>query len=199
MSFCFVVCFFYPDTTHRDEQKWIPAALSCSFNCIFSSFKWLSVYYVSTAIILQLLAHFEGFTKWFANNKWLKKKSKKKNNKQVSGSAGHHVAPSQVINSQVQTTLETENVSFTVHQFVCMPNCLCLFVVFGVTWATFAALTWLENYCCAHAVLLSFVAPPQFYATLCLPLCNFSVLSLKNVIFYYSVRHQCCIQKQKNK
>lgn len=51
-------------------------------------------------------------------------------------------APAQVINNKVHITLETENVSFTVHQFVCMPNCLCLFVVFfGVTWATLAALT----------------------------------------------------------
>lgn len=50
-------------------------------------------------------------------------------------------ARTEVINNKVGITLETENVSFTVHQFVCMPNCLCLFVVFGVTWATFAALT----------------------------------------------------------
>lgn len=48
-------------------------------------------------------------------------------------------ALAEVINKKL--TLETENVSFTVHQFVCMPNCLCLSVGFGVTWAQFAALT----------------------------------------------------------
>lgn len=34
-----------------------------------------------------------------------------------------------ITDEKVQITLETETVSCTVHQFVCMPNCLCMFLV----------------------------------------------------------------------
>lgn len=39
---------------HYDEQIWIPAALSSSFNCILSSFKWLAVNCVFAANISQV-------------------------------------------------------------------------------------------------------------------------------------------------
>ena len=131
--FCSV--FFSLDTLHQDEQKWIPAALSCSFNCIFSSFKWLAVNCTSIVDILQLLAHFKALI----NGLQMLSGTKTRKCQDLLVTMP---APTEVTNNKVQITLETENVSFTVHQFVCMPNCLCLFVVPGVIWATFAALTW---------------------------------------------------------
>lgn len=52
--FVLPVCFFFLANMHYDEQRWIPAALSSSFNCILSSFKWLAVNCVFAANISQV-------------------------------------------------------------------------------------------------------------------------------------------------
>lgn len=93
---------------------------------------------IFTANISTVSGKFKAVLKLSANVKCYKELKKKKKRKDQLSTVKVITSDK---NDKVQITLETENVSFTVHQFVCMPNCLCLLVVSRVTWATFAALT----------------------------------------------------------